>query len=50
MSRYNPNWHKENLEKINKIFDTLSKSEKIGRFEFGPYSYHIEPMNFSPYR
>ena len=28
----------------------MAKSEKIGRFEFGPYSYFVETMNFAPYR
>ena len=28
----------------------MAKSKKIGRFEFGPYSYFVETMNFAPYR
>ena len=41
---------KENLENILKIFDKLAKSEKIGRFEFGPFSHHIDIMKFAPHR
>ena len=41
---------KGNFENIRKIFDKLAKSEKIGRFEFGPFSHHIEAMEFVPHR
>ena len=38
------------MDILRKIFSKFAESEKIGRFEFGPFSYHVEDMMVAPYR